>query len=358
MRIVQVMPEFGLAGAETMCENLTYELIKLGHDVTVISMYDYRSAITERLENKGIDIRYLGKKSGLDFSMIPKIRKILVEVKAEVLHTHRYCAQYAVPAAIAARVKHRVHTVHNIAHKENSKPARLLNKLFFKQHKLIPVALSPEIQKTVIEEYSLPAYRVPIIFNGIDFSKCIVKKNYDIDGKFKILHIGRFSSQKNHIGLLAAFEKFNSKNQNSVLQLIGDGELKTEAEKYVLEHKLSDCVEFLGTQSNIYPFLQRADMFILPSNYEGIPMTLIEAMGTGLPIVATAVGGVCDMLDAKSALLVNVDIQEIANALSKLYLDGDLRKSLGESALKRSKVFSAEIMAKKYLNVYIGELND
>ena len=204
----------------------------------------------------------------------------------------------------------------------------------------------------------MPAYRVPIIFNGIDFSKCIVKKNYDIDGKFKILHIGRFSSQKNHIGLLAAFEKFNSKNPNSVLQLIGDGELKTETEKYVLEHKLSDCVEFLGTQSNIYPFLQRADMFILPSNYEGIPMTLIEAMGTGLPIVATAVGGVCDMLDAKSALLVNVDIQEIANAVSKLYLDGDLRKSLGESALKRSKVFSAEIMAKKYLNVYIGESDE
>ena len=56
MKIVQVMPEFGLAGAETMCENLTYELIKLGHDVTVISMYDYHSAITERLEKSGIDV--------------------------------------------------------------------------------------------------------------------------------------------------------------------------------------------------------------------------------------------------------------------------------------------------------------
>ena len=120
MKIVQIMPEFGLAGAETMCENLTYELIKLGHNVIVVSMYDYHSPITERLEKAGVDVRYLGKKPGLDFSMIGKIKKLLKKNKVDVIHTHRYCAQYAIPAAITAGVKLRVHTVHNIAEKEKN----------------------------------------------------------------------------------------------------------------------------------------------------------------------------------------------------------------------------------------------
>lgn len=357
MRIVQIMPEFGLAGAETMCENLTYELIKLGHNVTVVSMYDYHSAITERLEKSGVDVRYLGKKSGFDFSMISKIKKVLISTKADAVHTHRYCAQYAAPAAILAGVKHRVHTVHNIASKENLRAARKLNNFFFRHCAVIPVALSPEIQRTVIDEYGISYKQVPIIFNGIDLSKCMVKTDYGINGKFKILHIGRFSEQKNHIGLLKAFEQFNKENPDSVLQLIGDGELKPEIEKYVLEHKLSDCVEFLGVRSDIYPFLQKADMFILPSNYEGIPMTLIEAMGSAVPIVAAAVGGVCDMLDNESALLVSGNTEEISNAIKELYLDADLRKSLGKAAFKKSKLFSSEIMAKKYLNVYAGEAN-
>ena len=66
MIIVQVIPMFGLAGAETMCENLSIELYREGHKVVVVSLYNYRSAITKRLENAGIKIYYMGKKKGLD----------------------------------------------------------------------------------------------------------------------------------------------------------------------------------------------------------------------------------------------------------------------------------------------------
>ena len=64
MKIVQVIPNLALAGAEVMCENLTRELVKLGHDVAVVSLYDFHSAITDRLENSGVKINYLNKKSG------------------------------------------------------------------------------------------------------------------------------------------------------------------------------------------------------------------------------------------------------------------------------------------------------
>lgn len=352
MTIVQVIPEFGLAGAETMCENLTYELVKLGHKVTVISLFDYHSAITERLENAGVDIRYLGKKRGLDLSMIRKIKRVLKETKADVIHTHRYCAEYAVPAAILAGVKHRVHTVHNIAEKENGKKARKLNKFFFKHCHVVPVALSELIRDSIVREYKLSKDKIPVIFNGIDLSRCIPKTEYSVNGNFKILHIGRFSEQKNHIGLVRAFKLFHDKHIDSELWLIGDGEKKGEIEKYVEDNGLISSVKFLGLQSNVYGYLHDSDIFTLPSNYEGIPMTLIEAMGTGLPIVATAVGGVPDMLDEESALLINVNDSAIAAAYEKYYLNKELRICHGVNVVGLSKRFSSWEMASRYCEFY------
>jgi glycosyltransferase involved in cell wall biosynthesis len=83
---------------------------------------------------------------------------------------------------------------------------------------------------------------------------------------------------------------------NARLQLLGEGETMDEIRQYAAQLELEDRICFEGSQSNVYPYLHEADMFLLPSDYEGMPMTIIEAMGTGLPIVATAVGGVPDMV--------------------------------------------------------------
>lgn len=354
MKVIQIMPEFGLAGAEIMCENLSYELMRQGDDVMIISLYEYHSAITERLEKKGIKVFYLDKKPGLDFSMIGKMIKIFKSEKPDVIHTHRYVMQYAIPAAIIAGVKHRVHTVHNVAQKENTNVARKVNYLFYKFAHVIPVALSEEVQKTIVEEYHIDSRNIPVIFNGIDLSKCIVKTNYEVNDNFNILHIGRFSEQKNHIGLIEAFSIFVKEHPNTILSLIGDGEKKEEIQQLVKEKGISDHVKFLGIQNNVYSYLNNADVFILPSIYEGVPMTLIEAMGTGLPIIATAVGGVPDMLrNDEEGLIVNCNVKEIADAMDSLYIDKKTREYLGKKALKRSKIFSAENMENEYKKTYL-----
>lgn len=354
MKVIQIMPEFGLAGAEIMCENLSYELMRQGDDVMIISLYEYHSAITERLEKKGIKVFYLDKKPGLDFSMIGKMIKIFKSEKPDVIHTHRYVMQYAIPAAIIAGVKHRVHTVHNVAQKENTNVARKANNLFYKFAHVIPVALSEEVQKTIVEEYHIDSKNIPIILNGIDLSKCIVKTNYEVNDYFNILHIGRFSEQKNHVGLIEAFSIFVKEHPNTILSLIGDGEKKEEIQQLVREKGISDKVKFLGIKSNVYSYLNKADVFILPSIYEGVPMTLIEAMGTGLPIIATAVGGVPDMLrNDEEGLIVNCNVKEIADAMDSLYIDKKTREYLGKKALKRSKIFSAENMANEYKKTYL-----
>lgn len=108
---------------------------------------------------------------------------------------------------------------------------------------------------------------------------------------FNVLHIGRFMDVKNHELLLRSFARFKGQHSDARLQLLGDGELKENMMQLAGQLNIADTVEFSGLQSNVYPWLHNADVFILPSKFEGMPMTLIEAMGTGLPIIASNVGG-------------------------------------------------------------------
>lgn len=351
MKIIQVIPFLGMGGAETMCENLVYELKKLGHEVIVVSLYNKETAITQRLKEASVDVRFLDKKDGFDFSMFKKLKKLFKQEKPDVIHTHLYVTKYVFPVACKLKVKV-IHTIHNEARKEATRFWRTFNKYYYKKSLVTPVALSKIIKQTIVEEYKINSDNVPIVFNGIDLTRCISKDNYTITERFKILHIGRFYEQKNHIGLVRAFKLFHDKHADSELWMIGDGEKKAEIEQYVAENDLGASVKFWGLQSNVYGYLHDADIFTLPSNYEGIPMTLIEAMGTGLPIVATAVGGVPDMLDDESALLVSPEDNCICEAFEKYYLDEKLRKLHGKRSMEKSNLFSSSVMAGKYSDIY------
>ena len=354
MKILQVIPYFCFGGAETMCENLTSALIKKGHAVTVVSLYPERTPISERMERAGVKILYLDKKLGLDLSMVPKLARIMKQERPDVVHTHLDVIKYAVAAAKLSGVKRCIHTVHNVADKEaEGKLQKLINKTYFKLGWSVPVALSPEVQKTIGDFYGMCRCKIPMIYNGVDLSRCIVKEDHKAGDPFTFVHIGRFNEQKNHKGLLEAFRKVLQRYPDCRLDLLGNGELFEEIKAYADTLGIAANVRFLGSSSNIYPHLHDADAFLLPSNYEGMPMTIIEAMGTGLPIVATAVGGVPDMLtNGKSGLLTPVAVDAVADACIRLLESEDLRKQLAENALADSRRFSAEFMAEEYAKLY------
>jgi len=354
MKILQVIPYFCFGGAETMCENLTYGLLSMGHSVTVVSLYAERTPISRRMEEAGVNILYLDKKLGLDLSMIPKLMKIMKQEKPDVVHTHLDVIKYAVAAARLSCVKRCVHTVHNVAHEEaEGRLQRIVNTVYFKLGWSVPVALSPEVLRTIVSFYGLPEEKVPMIYNGADLGKCMPKEDYQLSEPARLLHIGRFNEQKNHEGLLQAFAMIEKRYPRCCLQLIGDGPLQEKMEACAENLGIRQKVAFLGNQSNVYPFLQKADLFLLPSRFEGMPMTIIEAMGTGLPIVASAVGGVPDMLEnEKSGLLVSFEPEKVADAVCRLLDSEAMRKKLGSNARRNSQQFGAEFMAQRYCGVY------
>ncbi len=354
MKILQVIPYFCFGGAETMCENLCYALLSQGQQVTVVSLYDERTPISYRMERAGVKIRYLDKKLGLDLSMVPKLTRVMKEEKPDVVHTHLDVIKYAVAAARLAGVKKCVHTVHNVADKEaEGKAQKAINGFYFRRGWSVPVALSPEVQSSIAAFYGLPREQAPIAYNGVDLSRCLPKETYGVGDTFRILHIGRFNEQKNHELLLRVFEKLSREDERLRLELIGDGTLRPRMEQFADDLGIREKVSFLGSQENVYPYLQKADLFLLPSKYEGMPMTLIEAMGTGVPIVATAVGGVPDMLqNNKEGFTVPCEEEAVAEACGKLIRDQALREQFGQAAKQAADRFSAQTMGRRYLEIY------
>ena len=353
MKVIQVIPAFRLAGAEVMCENLCVALKNAGVDVIAVSLYSENTAITDRLDKKGVRIEYLDKKPGFDASVIIKLVHLFKKEKPDVVHTHIYASKYALPAAAIAGVKKKIHTVHSMAQKEQGSLGKKVNTFLYRHCGVVPVALSSEVKKSIGEVYGLQESIIPVVYNGIDLSKCIRKNDYEANGVFTIVHVGRFMKVKNHKTLIRAFARFAEKKESTRLQLLGEGELLDEMKDYAEKLKVADKVEFLGLQSNVYPYLNKADVFCLPSEYEGVPMTLIEAMGTGLPIVASNVGGIPDMLvNGENALLVEPNYIAVEKAIEELYNDVEFRIRLGNAAALRSEEFSAKVMASRYIKIY------
>lgn len=133
--------------------------------------------------------------------------------------------------------------------------------------------------------------KVKIIQNAIDCEKFCYKeeirtrkrKEFNLQEKFVVGHIGRFNEQKNHEFIVDIFFKIYNENKNSVLMLVGEGFLKEEIKKKVNKLKIADRVFFLGQRTDVDELLQVMDVFVLPSLFEGLPVVLVEAQSSGLP---------------------------------------------------------------------------
>lgn len=352
MKIMQIIPLLDLAGAETMCENLTNSLIKLGHEVTVVSLYDYHSVITERMEKNGIKIIYLNKKSGLDLSLTFKLIKIFKEYKPDVVHSHLYAGKYAHVAASICGISGKVYTIHNIAKNEAGKMNRTFNRFLFKKCHVVPVSLTEEIQKSVVDEYNIDFKDTPVVFNGVSMEKCHIKNDYN--GNKRILHVGRFATAKNHEVLVKSIANLVESGHEVQLDLYGQGELKESIKDLVKKLHMENNINFCGLTDDIYSIMEKNDIFVLPSLYEGMPMTLIEAMGTGMPILASNVGGIPDMIEnEKSGLLCEPTVDGVVKGLERLIESEEDRKRYGENAVISSEKFSADKMAKDYYEIYL-----
>lgn len=214
------------------------------------------------------------------------------------------------------------------------------------------IAVSEVVKKSTIS-HGILGEKISVLHNSVNLKRfenvteeSITKFKLDnnLENDFVVTTIGRLNPQKN-IGLLI---RSVAKVPDVKLLIVGDGELREGLEKLSRNLNISDRVLFLGSRNDIPVILASSDCFVLTSNFEGLGIVILEAMASSLPIITTSFDVIFELIeDNKSGLIVDYDEKEVSQAIKKLIEDTELRKNLGQEALKLSKKFSIEEHADK-----------
>ncbi|HBI17097.1 MAG: Glycosyltransferase [Candidatus Moranbacteria bacterium GW2011_GWF2_34_56] len=199
--------------------------------------------------------------------------------------------------------------------------------------------------------------KVDIIFNGIDINDFYPEKSIQRNDKFIITLGGtRITERKGINYLIQALSLLVSKYPNIFLRLVGEGNEKENLISLTKELKLDNFVEFVGLipREKIAPYYQEAKLFVLPSLNEGMSNAMLEALATGLPIVATETGGTTELVeDGINGLIVKMkDSKDLADKIEMIIKDEKLRVRMGEESRKKAEQMSWENVAKKYYDLY------
>ncbi|MCF0134807.1 MAG: glycosyltransferase [Lachnospiraceae bacterium] len=351
MNVLVIIPSLEIGGAETMVGNLAVRLKEHGVTVTVLTYEQSHSPIAEQLSGRGIRLMSLGKSTGIDVRVINKIKNVIRQVEPQVIHTHTHALLYTVLASGRIPI---VHTLHSIADKEQSSAIgkTLARFIYRKAGKVVPVAISETVKDSLVDGFKVQK-PVPVIYNGVPVGQILKKHTYSCGETIEIFHVGRIMHLKNHRMMIDTVEKLLSENHNVRLHFYGEGADKEELMREVRDRSLDKNIIFEGLNTGLFSELCKGDIFVLPSQYEGMPMSLIEAMAAGLPCIATNVGGARDVMEeGVSGLLCDPEEESFANRLRVLIQDETLRKKLGENAIIRASRFSDDSMAQSYINLY------
>jgi glycosyltransferase involved in cell wall biosynthesis len=190
----------------------------------------------------------------------------------------------------------------------------------------------------------------PARFTGVEAAH--VRRELRLEGKVVLTWVARLSPPKDPLTLLNAFRTLRT---DAHLLLVGDGELRACVEEFIAEHRLADTVHAIGEQKAIPELLAASDLFVLSSRWEGLPYTIIEAMMAGLPVVATAVGGIPELVEegVTGFLVPCGDPQALAERIRNLLDDRSLRRSMGEKGRQKAlREFTLDQMLRKTERVY------
>jgi len=314
----------------------------------------FEEKFIEELENTNIPVRFIEKRPNKDWYKTSKnLNKLFLQFRPDIVHSHLESDTFHTCRALDTKVKI-IQTIHStkIIYK-------FIQKFYINPRCSIFVAISNKVRTILEDNLKIPPEKIKLIYNGIDTNDFLYE-NRNVKNKVKnIVSIGRFTKAKDYPNLLSAFSLLKSLLENERLDvpnllLVGDGELRNQIEDEVKEKKLSENVKFLGVRNDISEILKHSDIYVMSSQWEGLSISLIEALASGIPIVTTDAGSNNEIVENNvSGLIVPIkDPEALANGLYKLIIDDQIRKKFSEEASKRAKLFTIEECAKKHLEMY------
>lgn len=360
MKIFEIIPQLSSGGAERFTIDLCNEL-STKHEVTLVVLHSvekfgfYADELASNVRLVSMD-----KRMGFDMSLLFRLWRLIKKEKPDVVHTHLNGIIYiSLSAAINRRVVY-CHTVHNTADKEsNSFVCRVVRRLLFKTRHSTPITISEESQRSFLDYYGIDA---PLIDNGrnvpADFalSASVVDefKKYRRTDKTRVLVcLARMYPVKRHTLLAKVTARLYAEGYDFTVLAIGS----TSQIDIVEEVKglKSDNFYILGERKNPLEYLKAADAYALCSSYEGLPISLIEALGVGAVPVCTPVGGIVNLVhDGENGILAEgLSEDDYYNAMKRFIdLDDEALCAMSKKAKESYAPFSMTECAQKYVSLF------
>ena len=363
--VFQILPSLAVGGAERLVVHLMEHLNRERFAPVCICLESPLGTHYEaRVRALGAPLYFLEKGEKMSLGVLRKLDALFRQYRPAVVHTHILGLNYAYPLMIRYRTPARVYTVHSLAEKDvGRRTGPIVRALAFRYRvgRVVPVAIAEEVRVTIQRVYGYPD--PPLIPNGVPTDEYAPDPNkraqwrqaHGIEPHATVLtHVGRFAPPKNHALLIEAFAQTRADTPLYLL-LVGGGELENTVREQVAGLGLESRVRFLGVRADVADILRASDVFVLSSRVEGNPLSVMEAMAAGLPVVSTAVGGVPELVRAgETGLLVpSEDAGALAQAMQALVDDPVRRQAMGEAARQHAVAhFDIRHTVREYEQLY------
>lgn len=372
LRILFFGTQMAIGGAQKLLLEQARWFHNHGHDVTAVFFYD-KQGLQERWQ-AGLDFPLLTLASvGPRASLVQRpwalaagllrLWRLIHKERFDVVESFTYDSNIlALPIACLAGVPARIATHHGVIEGFPGWIERIHVWLMNAGVASVLVSVSGKTLEQALRAGVRPERNL-VIPNGIppmtigSVDRLAVRHNIGIeDGGALLLSVGRLVYQKGHEYLVQAMPRVLNRFPATTAVICGEGALRPDLETQISDLGLNGRVKLLGNQNDIGKFLASADVFVLPSRWEGLPVALLEAMAAGLPVVATRVEGVDEVVeDERQGLLVPPeDSDAVASALLQLIGDEGLRRQIGEAGRERvASLYTLDIMCDHYLSLML-----
>ena len=366
MRILYVITLPDIGGAQTHLLEVACAMQKSGHDVQIVAgKYGW---LTEQLAIKGIEISVIDElvreiSLKKDWATVYKIRNIIKKWHPDIVHCHS--SKAGIVGRIAAFMEGvpSVFTAHGWAFTEG---VPFFKRVLYSVIENIMLNITSkcfcvsEYDRCLAKKWFLrDSHKIITVHNGIGddgLQRDAIVRMLDNGSILRLIMVGRFSKQKDHMLLIKSVYDINKKYPGQVhLSLVGDGDLFAAANQYVVANNLGDFIVLLGESTCVDSLLTQSDVFCLISNYEGLPISIIEAMRAGLPVIASDVGGNNELVvDGVNGYLVSRgDRKGLVQAIEKLIKDRTLITEFGKRSQEKFRMeFTFSAMMQKIESAY------
>jgi glycosyltransferase involved in cell wall biosynthesis len=358
-----VLHSLSVGGAEVLAARLARQLGSAFRFLFVC--LDDLGTLGEELQDEAFSVVVLHRQAGLDWRATFRLAQLFRRQRVALVHAHQYTPFfYALTARCLGRRVPILFTEHGRHLPDYPRRKRIVaNRLLLGRRDRV-VGVGQAVRQALIANEGIPAQRVAVIYNGIaagafaggSADRGSLRAELDLGADDLVLiQVARLDYLKDQATAVRTLQHVVAARPEARLILVGDGPERAKIEAEVRARELTRYVRFLGQRGDVARLLGAADVFLLTSISEGIPLTVIEAMCAGLPVVSTAVGGVGEIvIEGQTGWLAPAgDDRRLAEHVLRLAAAPDLRRRMGEEGRDRARaVFSEGQMHAAYVRLY------